>query len=98
MKIGHIEIFVKDPLQAKEFYIHILGFTVEDIQKDQYVWMKKGQSEILLRPRKNQVLIEDYQSTNIGIVLYTENLDKTVEELTAKGLKFGSSPILGSKS
>ncbi len=32
MKMGHIEIFVKNPLEAKEFYIDILGFTVEDIQ------------------------------------------------------------------
>lgn len=88
MNIGHIEIFVEDPLKSKEFYKDVLGFTIEDIQKDKYVWLKKGQTEILLRPRKNHLQIKNYQGTNIGLVLYTDDLDKTVKELTSKGLNF----------
>ncbi len=88
MNLGHIEIFVKEPLESKEFYKDVLGFTIEDIQKDKYVWLKKGQTEILLRPRKEQLQIMNYQSTNIGLVLYTNDLDKSVKELTSRGLKF----------
>jgi catechol 2,3-dioxygenase-like lactoylglutathione lyase family enzyme len=88
MNLGHIEIFVKDPLKSKEFYKDVLGFTIEDIQKDKYVWLKRGEALILLRPRKNRLEIKDYQSTNIGLVLYTDDLDKAVKELTSKGLKF----------
>ncbi|UCG69119.1 MAG: VOC family protein [Thermoplasmata archaeon] len=88
MNLGHIEIFVKDPLKSKEFYKNVLGFTIEDIQKDKYVWLKKDQTEILLRPGKNHQQIMNYQSTNIGLVLYTNDLDKSVKELTSRGLKF----------
>jgi predicted enzyme related to lactoylglutathione lyase len=99
VNLGHIEIFVEDPLRSKEFYKDVLGFTIEDIQKDKYVWLKKGQTEILLRlkkgqteillrPRKNHLQIKNYQGTNIGLVLYTDDLDKTVKELTSKGLNF----------
>lgn len=28
MKIGHIELFVADPVQAKQFYEEVLGFEV----------------------------------------------------------------------
>ena len=88
MNLGHIEIFVKDPLKSKEFYKDVLGFTIEDIQKDKYVWLKKDETEILLRPRKNHLQIMNYKSTNIGLVLYTDDLNKTVKELTSRGLKF----------
>ena len=88
MNLGHIEIFVRDPLKSKEFYKDILGFTIEDIQKDKYVWLKKGHAEILLRPRKNSLQIKNYQSTNIGLVLYTDDLKSAVNELTSKGVKF----------
>ena len=88
MNLGHIEIFVKDPLKSKEFYKDVLGFTIEDIQKNKYVWLKKGHIEILLRPSKNSLLIKNYQSTNIGLVLYTDDLKSAVKELTSKGVKF----------
>ncbi len=93
MNLGHIEIFVKDPLESKEFYEDVLGFTIKDIQKDKYVWLKKGQAEVLLRPRKNHLEIKNYQSTNIGLVLYTGDLEKAVEDLTSKGLKFKGTDI-----
>ena len=88
MNLGHIEIFVKSPLKSKEFYKDVLGFTIEDIQKNKYVWLKKDQTEILLRPRKSRLQIKNYQSTNIGLVLYTNDLDGAVKDLTSKGLEF----------
>lgn len=88
MYLGHIEIFVKNPLKSKEFYTEILGFIVEDIQQDKYVWLRKGEIEILLRPRQNDLQINNYQNTNIGIVIYTDDLVREVKELTSKGLKF----------
>ena len=31
MHFGHLEIFVKDPLAAKDFYVNVLGFKLESL-------------------------------------------------------------------
>lgn len=85
---GHIELFVKDTIASKAFYADILGFEEIETQAGVFVWMKKGNLKILLRPGRNQFQSAYYQSTNFGIVLYTENLDDSVKELRTKGLQF----------
>lgn len=50
IEMGHTEIFVKNPLAAKDFYINVLGYELEVIQHDKYVWLTKDSSAILLRP------------------------------------------------
>jgi catechol-2,3-dioxygenase len=37
MKLGHIELFVTDPLAFKEFYRGVLGFEVTEVQGGNYV-------------------------------------------------------------
>ena len=90
MKLGHIEIFVKNPIESKNFYTDVLGFELTAVQDNKFVWLKSGDYVILLRPGNftaNSGTTE-YSKTNTGIVIYTDNLDKTSEKLKEKGLVF----------
>ncbi len=85
---GHIEIFVKDPMVSKDFYIDVLGFELETVQNDKFVWLKSGNYVILFRPGRDKVTFDNYQSAKTGFVLYTDDLDKTKDELINRGLEF----------
>ncbi len=85
---GHIEVFVKDPAESMKFYIDVLGFELETIQNDKFVWLKSGNYVILLRPGINSLNTENYQSAKTGFVLYSDNLDITKKELQSRGLVF----------
>lgn len=85
---GHIEVFVKDPMISKDFYIDILGFELETVQNGKFVWLKSGNYVILLRPGKETELAENYQSAKTGFVLYTADLDSAKKELQNRGLVF----------
>lgn len=91
MKLGHIEVFVKDPLKAKDFYVDVLGFEVEEIQQERFVWLRMGERGILLRPGKNKSKTDKYQDTGLAFVLFTDDLDKTADKLKSKGLEFKGS-------
>jgi catechol 2,3-dioxygenase-like lactoylglutathione lyase family enzyme len=89
MKIGHIELFVRDPMKSRQFYEEVLGFTVTAVQGEgQFVWLQLGQQEILLRPGQNHQQTPSYEQASTGIVLYTDNFEKTTSELVARGLVF----------
>jgi len=88
MNIGHIEIFVQEIEKAKHFYENVLGFEFVVQQGDQFVWLKKGELEFLLRPGKNLHYVSEYQKTSMAIVLYTDDLSKTKKDLEARGLVF----------
>jgi len=88
MHLGHLEIFVRDPLASKDFYVDVLGFELVTVQGSQFVWLKSGTTEVLLRPGKASTQSETYESTHIALVLYTDDLDKSAESLRAKGLQF----------
>jgi catechol 2,3-dioxygenase-like lactoylglutathione lyase family enzyme len=88
MKPGHIEIFVKAPLESQKFYTDILGFKVEAVQHEKFVWLSSGELTILLRPGENRLNAESYQSANSAIVLYTDELEAAKSQLEAKGLVF----------
>lgn len=88
MKIGHIEIFAKDPIKSKDFYIDVLGFELVEIQNNIIVWLKLNDSLVMLRPGKGTIQAEQYQSTNKAFVLYIDDHEKTVNELTSRGLVF----------
>lgn len=88
LETGHIELFVKDPITSKDFYIDILGFDLEVIQHEKIVWMTKNNLTVMLRPGKPPAPAENYQSANIALVLYTDDLEKCAEELKSKGLEF----------
>ncbi|MCY7362674.1 MAG: VOC family protein [Ignavibacteria bacterium] len=88
MEFGHIEIFVKEPMKAKEFYEKVLGFEITEIQNNKFVWMKFGENEFLLRPGKHSIICSEYKESDIGFVFYTEDVQKKKEELISKGLEF----------
>jgi catechol 2,3-dioxygenase-like lactoylglutathione lyase family enzyme len=88
LQFGHIEIFVKEPLKSKDFYINILGFKLIETQHDKFVWLKHGEKVILLRPGKNTLKAATYQKANIAIVIYADNIEKAVGEFQNKGVKF----------
>src|SRR5438128_1432480 len=88
LKLGHAEVFVKDPIKSKDFYIDVLGFELIEIQDGKYVWLKMGDREILLRPGNQKYHFDDYQHTNIAFVIYTNDLEGMKNELTSRGLIF----------
>jgi len=88
MRFGHIELFVRDPLKAKEFYEEILGVEVIFVQEGQFVWLKIGDTEIMLRPGNPHPVGKTYQEANAALVLYTDDLDTTAATLRARGLTF----------
>lgn len=87
MKIGHIELFVKDALASRDFYESVLGFEVGAVQSPGQVWVRSGEMEILLR-RGNPANSSTYETSNSGIVLYTDDLDSTARDLSQRGLEF----------
>lgn len=88
MEIGHIELFVTDTMKSLTFYRDILGFSVEAVQNDTFVWMSSGDVTLLLRPGNNTFNQAEYKLYPQGIVLYTDDLDTMREELTKRGLTF----------
>lgn len=85
---GHIEVFVKDPMVSKDFYIDVLGFELETVQNDKFVWLKSGNYAILLRPGKDIVTFDNYQSAKTGFVLFTNDLVILKSDLQKRGLVF----------
>jgi catechol 2,3-dioxygenase-like lactoylglutathione lyase family enzyme len=81
MKLGHIELFVRDPLRSKQFYEEVLGFEVTAVQNQQFVWLQLGQTEILLRAGTPPVTASSYEKTAVALVLYTDNLPQTLSRL-----------------
>lgn len=92
MKIGHLELFVKDPLASLPFYRDTLGFDVVTVQAERFVWLKSGEQEILLRPGRPFSTSPTYDNSRIAIVLYTDTLLDTVSALRQRGLAIACMP------
>lgn len=88
MKIGHIELFVAEPLASKQFFEDVLGFELAVMQSEKLIWLKCGEVEILLRPAKASHRSPSYQEASSAIVLYTDDVQKTAAKLREKGLVF----------
>ena len=88
MKVGHSEIFVSDPAEAKRFYVDVLGFVLEADQGGQFIWVRSGEALFLLRPGRVAGAASDYQSAASALVLYTDDLDAECERLRGRGLAF----------
>lgn len=85
---GHLEVFVPDPMRAKEFYRNVLGFEIGDIQHEgKVVWLVKDDFTLLLRPG-SPAAAASYQEAPCAIVLYTDDLDAEVKALRNRGLVF----------
>jgi catechol 2,3-dioxygenase-like lactoylglutathione lyase family enzyme len=86
LEFGHVEIFVKDPLKSKDFYIDVLGFELIEVQGDSIAWLKMGENAVLLRPGKFNGHAGTYQTTNMAIVIYTDDVEGTLNRYKQRGL------------
>ncbi len=92
--MGHIEVFVKDPMASKEFYCGVLGFELDTIQQDKFVWLRSGEYTILLRPTPEggsgnpADRGKEYSAAEKGFVIYTDDLESAKNDLESKGLLF----------
>ena len=78
LKLGHIELFVRDPARSRDFYRDVLGFEVVAQQGDKHIWLKSGEIEILLRPGIESPTAKNYQEATVGFVMYTDDLSSTL--------------------
>lgn len=88
MQLGHLEIFVSDPERARHFYQEVLGFELETIQRERFVWMRAGSLSVLLRPDRCAEAAPTYQHAGSAVVLYTNDLDETAGRLRTHGVEF----------
>ena len=88
IRAGHIELFVKDSAASREFYEKVLGATVADVQNGEFVWLGLGGLVLLLRPGSPPPPRPTYQEGACGLVLYTNDLETTRQELQGRGLEF----------
>jgi predicted enzyme related to lactoylglutathione lyase len=94
-KIKFVGIPVRDQDRALEFYVETLGFIVQTDQP-----MGPGQRWIELRPPKGETGValftppghEDRIGTFTGLSLECDDLQKTYDELVAKGAEFEKPP------
>jgi predicted enzyme related to lactoylglutathione lyase len=94
-KIKFLSIPVRDQDRALDFYVSKLGFTVVTDQP-----MGPGQRWIELRPPKGDAGValftppghEDRVGTFTGVSLECDDVQKTYDELGAKGVEFVKPP------
>lgn len=94
-KIKFMSIPVADQDRALNFYVNTLGFTLQTDQP-----MGPGQRWIEVRPPKGEAGIALFTSpgqenrigTFTGVSMECDDVQKTYEELTAKGVEFAKPP------
>lgn len=87
MEFGHVEILATDPANSRLFYEGVLGFETVAVQHERFIWMKKGELEILIRPGQPAQPAARYEDAPTGIVFYTSELAETLAGLVARGLE-----------
>ena len=86
LKLGHLELFVRDPARSRDFYRDILGFEVVAEQGPDFIWLRSGDREILLRRGEPPQAARSYANAGIAFVLYTDDLPATLALLKDRGL------------
>lgn len=87
LRFGHIEILSADPQAARRFYEDLLGFELTVVQSEDFIWLRQGELEVLIRPGDPPAPAGRYESAPTGFVLYTDRLDELLEGLQARGLE-----------
>jgi catechol 2,3-dioxygenase-like lactoylglutathione lyase family enzyme len=89
MRIGHTELFVRDPRISRDFYERMLGFAVTAVQHGgDLIWLTFGNREFMLRKGAPPAHSPDYQHSGQAFVLYTDDLAATMVDLQSRGLVF----------
>lgn len=87
MKFGHIELFVNNPEESKDFFVNVLGFELVTDQNPNTIWVKMNNTEVLLRVGKES-RTPNYQDASTGLVIYTDDLMNSKSVLEGRGLVF----------
>jgi len=89
LRVGHIEIFTRDVARAREFYEHVLGATIGEVQHGgKVVWLFFGATQLLLRQGSPPRAPGAYARAAVGFVLYCDGLNATAAALRKRGLEF----------
>lgn len=89
MRVGHTELFVRDPVVSRDFFERVLGFAVTSVQHGgAVIWMTFGNREFLLRKGDPPPAAADYRHGGQAIVFYTDHLTAKMLELRSRGLVF----------
>ncbi len=100
MKIAMVSVLVEDPVKAFKFYTEILGFEEVMYSPENYLAIVKSPLDaegvtLLLEPTEpggieiaKKFKKELYQMGMPVISFSSDNIQKTVEELKSKGVKF----------
>ena len=92
MRLGHVEIFVRDIAAARAFWEGVLGFELVEVQHGgRIIWLRLGDATVLLRPIPGGPAAPAPDAPRYGragpaIVLYTDDHAGTLERLRARGL------------
>lgn len=89
-KVGHIELHVDNPLASLSFYRDLLGFELVVVQADSFVWLRLGEQEVLLRPKRP--FSPTAAASPSTIVLYTNDLPAAVVTLQQRGVSLHCPP------
>lgn len=92
IRIGHVEIFVRDPMVAHKFYQDILGFEFTVEQGADFVWLKSGELEVLLRRGNPPAAPAHYAESAAALVLYTDDLSSAQMRLGDAGIRLHPMP------
>ena len=96
-KIGKITLYVSDQESSKRFWTEKLNFVVkfEQAMGPNMKWIEVGPSEDEFTTfvlYNKEMMKKQNPSTNVehpSIILSTDNIDKTYEEIKNKGVKVG---------
>ncbi|VYT90908.1 VOC family protein [Clostridium tertium] len=96
-KIGKITLYVSDQEKAKEFWTEKLNFVVkfEQAMGPNMKWIEVGPSEDEFTTfvlYNKEMMKKQNPNTNVehpSIILSTDNIDKTYEEIKNNGVKVG---------
>jgi catechol 2,3-dioxygenase-like lactoylglutathione lyase family enzyme len=86
MQVGHVEIPSSDPLRSLAFYRDVLGFALDVVQADRFVWMTSGGVTVLIRPGFESAPDDDLAGHNL--VLYSDDLASDAARLREAGVAF----------
>jgi len=105
MKIAMVSVFVEDPVKAFKYYTDVLGFEEVMYSPENYIAIVKSPLDndgttLLLEPTEpgGIEIAKEYKkklyALGIPVISFSSNnIQKTVDELKMKGVKFKKDPV-----
>jgi predicted enzyme related to lactoylglutathione lyase len=86
--LGSVAVVVKDSTAAKKWWVEKLGFEIRDDQGHWITVAPKGSAGPALHLCKST----RHEEGNTGILFHVDDLNKSYEELSKKGVRFTHPP------